>query len=196
MLTCTGYVSAQKDGKPDFTGTWVFDEDKSKGPYGTKPEKYSVLHPNEERTLTIVIRHNGPQLNVAEKRLVEFFDDTGKFLRKEETDLSSLIYYTDGRGESNSYSMSTESPKQSSVTKWSGKEILVSLAWDESMMLNGKKLQPPTFVFSISKNGKELKIGHMGNEIKFEADDRNPGIVREYSVRAPVFGQKVYRKVE
>ena len=193
MLICAGSVSAQKNGKPDFTGVWVYDEDKSRGFRGVKPDKYSLLYPNEKMTETMKIEHNGSQLTVAVKRMFEFFDDAGKPVRKEEVALPVLTFYTDGRGEINSF---VENETRASKTKWSGKEILVSLAPDDSLKLDGKKMKPIPFTFSLSKKGKELKVSHLGEEVKYDTNRLTGTIQRDYSVTTAVFGKRVYIKVE
>lgn len=184
----TGAIFAQKKAKPDFSGTWVLDEDKSRGVFDSKLDKFSVLYPNQKKTDTIIIEHLEPKIALTEKRLIERFDGAGGLIGKDEAVLSSLVFFTDKRGESNVFGSNV--PPQWSATAWSGKDILISLKQGD------KKKNASMLMFSLSKDGKELEIKNMIYEIKFDESPRSPGIRTEYSVSTAAGGKKVYKKVE
>jgi hypothetical protein len=183
---CVGNVSAQKKGKPNFTGTWVFDEDKSRGPFDLTLDKHSDLFPDQKKTDILIIEHTEQQLGITEKRLIENIDSAGISVNKEESILSRLNYFTDKRGENNVYH--TDGLKQWSITNWSGNDIRVSLT-------QGKKKNATIMIFSLSNGGKELVVKNMIYEIKVERDERT-GATREFSVMTAAGGKKVYNKVE
>lgn len=179
IAICAGTVSAQKKAKPDFTGTWVLDLDKSapltKWMLKKRPDPSGAVEKRTTETLTIT--HTEPQFEVAIKETLETLDSAGKVTGKTETVLSTLILFTDKRGEINTFPWDQQ---HSSVTTWKNKEIFTSVIIDKGNSDLG------ILKFALSKNGKELKVttvGIYGGEIDLEA-----------KVMVPM--AKVYTKVD
>lgn len=182
MLTCAGYVSAQKSGKPNFSGTWLLDRSKSKvSPFESKPASPAV-DPKRKESDLIVIEHIDPKFTALEKQITETFDDSGALIDKNEFIVSNLTYFTDGRGEKNTFQ---SNQFHSSETKQSGRKITVTITVDE------KKRKYSIFEFSLSKDGKELTIQNSGYEAHYDTTTR-----KDYFFAFPVTGKKTYRKIE
>lgn len=95
--------------RPDFSGTWVFDAEKS---HYNNPESRLARE-------TLAISHAEPEVRV--KRM---FTATGGEERTVE-----LVYYTDGRGEKNAvvghYDRVVLSGTAESETKWKGARLVI-----------------------------------------------------------------------
>jgi hypothetical protein len=177
IAICAASVSAQKKAKPDFTGTWVLDIEKSSDLYKKLSKKPAAAASDtvEKRTETITITHTEPRFEVSTKETLEAFDSAGKLTGKTETILSTLILFTDKRGEINTFQWKRQ---HSSVTAWDGKKILTAITFDKD------KRQLGTIIFALSKDGKELRAANMGI---------SPGGV-DVSVMVPM--GKVYTRVD
>jgi hypothetical protein len=181
MLICAGYVSAQKNGKPDFSGTWLLDRSKSKvSPFESKPASRAA-DPRRKESDLIIIEYLDPKFTAIEKQIIENFDDSGALIDKNEFVLSNLTYFTDGRGEKNTFQ---SNQFHSSETKQAGRKIIVTINVDE------KKRKYSVFEFSLSKDEKELTIQNSGYEVHYDTTTR-----RDYFFAFPVTGKKTYRKI-
>ena len=90
-------------GKPDFSGTWVFDKSKSKlGQLERTPLANAAV--------TLVIAHKDPELKITQKASLNGQDRT-----------LDLVYYSDGRGETNPPLLGSREVK--SKTKWDGNKL-------------------------------------------------------------------------
>jgi hypothetical protein len=112
VLFCAASVSTQtskrdqatEKPRPDFSGTWVRDNSKSNlGPFNGSPMARAEL--------TLVIAQHDPELKVSRKLKLSDKELTG-----------GLVYYTDGRGETNPSSFSRAEVK--SRTTWDGDKIV------------------------------------------------------------------------
>lgn len=100
--------------KPDLSGTWAFDHSRSNvGKSSTAYDEIKITHHDPEFRIIRTITING------------------------KSELKELIYYTDGRGETNptttwlSTSPDPKSPRPaqtSSKTKWSGERVVIRSA--------------------------------------------------------------------
>lgn len=153
IAVCAGSVSAQKKAKPDFTGTWVLDEDKTFDLL-KKLSKKSAPSPEAalKRTTTLIIHHTDPRFEFSEKHVIEKFDDAGKITGKTESILPTTILFTDKRKEVNIYQ---DNRPLSSVTAWDGKRIQTVITLDKD------RRQLRTVTFSLSRDGNELQIKYM-----------------------------------
>lgn len=94
ITLCAGSVIAQKKAKPDFTGTWVLDIDKSSDLYKKLSKKPAAASDTvEKRTETINITHTEPGFEVSEKQTLETFDSAGKLTGKMEDPLHPYVVY-------------------------------------------------------------------------------------------------------
>ena len=114
LLSCAAPSRAQSNSKktaardrPDFTGTWVLDA--SAGNYGR-------FNPEAARGgVTLVVTHREPEITVTRKFVVGGQERT-----------QQLVYYTDGRGESNPAMTAEQFFK--SKTKWSGRKLVTTIS--------------------------------------------------------------------
>jgi len=104
-----GVVAGQKEqpkppGKPDLSGTWAFDKSKS---------KLGMLErtPLANAEVTLVIVHKDPELKVTQKGSLNG-----------QTSSLDLVYYSDGRGETNPPMFGSREVK--SKTKWDGNKLV------------------------------------------------------------------------
>lgn len=91
------------ESRPDFSGTWIFDEKRS-----------SVENEGFYKNYTLIISHAEPEIKITR---------TAIFMGKNKS--KDLILYTDKRGETNFPFFSEENPKVKSKTYWK-KNTLVS----------------------------------------------------------------------
>lgn len=91
----------QKRTPPDLSGTWIMEES------GTK----RILEPPD---LTLIINHQEPEI-----RIKRTFTLAGKQQEQE------LVYYADGRGESN-LTLRGGKSESDSRTKWKGDRLVIS----------------------------------------------------------------------
>src|SRR5947199_9360145 len=100
LLACVSYFHAnartgyQKQTRPDLSGTWTMERSKM---------KESLLNPSE---LTLIITHQEPEIRI--KR---------RFTLGSKRQEQDLVYYTDGRGESNVALGGGKNKSESSRTK-------------------------------------------------------------------------------
>ncbi len=180
-IFCGSYANAQKKNKPNFTGTWILDESTSKNPFQSLKKSPQSVDPKRKVVRFIIIEHLDPAFNVTERQQVETFNDAGDLTEKIETTLSKLVYYTDKRGESNLFQ---SNQVHSSITKWNGKDVFVVVTLDE------KKDNSSIFNFALSKDGKELTILNLGQQITYDLTSNG-----NYSLPIPIGGKNVYKKV-
>jgi hypothetical protein len=173
-------VFAQKTGekkkkeKPNFSGTWVYDEAKSnKASKEIFKSQKKISNSKRKQINKFIIEHSTDMIKITETVLVEIFDESGKAIEKIEKTFPSKIYYTDKRGEQN-----TDEKDQpvESITQWKDKKILVTV-------LDKKKEQVSTISFSLSKDGQELKAIYL----TFKSDG---GFVSPLG-----FGDRVFNKM-
>lgn len=107
-----------KANKPDFSGKWELDFKKSEFMKGMSGDKIADTIARKEGTKkenvsysTLFIEHHDPELKVIEK---SGFGDRA----------TEEIYYSDGRGESNTTTIKGSS---SSTTKWDGKRLVTTV---------------------------------------------------------------------
>ena len=151
-LACAGYVSAQTKSKPDFSGTWLLDRSKSKvSPFESKPAS-PAADPKRKESDLIIIEHVDLKFTATEKQITETFDDSGALIDKKEFVLSNLTYFTDGRGEKNTFQ---SNQLHASETKQTGRKIIVTITVDE------KKRKYSVFEFSC-KGWKGITIQNSG----------------------------------
>jgi hypothetical protein len=119
-------LSAFAQTRPDFSGTWVLDREKSRfGPFADSPVA------REEVTLTVV--HRDPELRITRRSRAEG--------GREET--RELLFFTDGRGELNPATLGRVGT--STKTNWEGSKV-VARAKLERRAAGGK-----TVTFEVSE---------------------------------------------
>ena len=91
-------------GRPDFGGSWT--RDRSKSDFGRLRDS-----PDAKRDVTLLVSYEEPTLKLTRRTSFE-----GREERQE------LVYYTDGRGETNPSTLGRVGLK--SQTKWDGKKIV------------------------------------------------------------------------
>src|SRR5258706_9933078 len=94
FLLCSSLCSAQNigtsptaQGQADFKGTWVLDDSNGKS---NKTKRSS------SREVTLVITHHEPEIRIARN-----------FKEKGHERIDEVVYYSDGRGETNPTSLRT-----------------------------------------------------------------------------------------
>ncbi len=126
FLLCCNLCSAQDtrtaftaQGQFDFNGTWVLDNSNGKS---NKPKRSS------SREVTLVITHHEPEIRI-----------TRNFKEKGRERIDEVVYYSDGRGETNPTSLRTflqKNPdeKVKSETRWAGTKLVskYSVRWNVS----------------------------------------------------------------
>ncbi len=144
FLFCAASVSAQTDKqnqaaekpRPDFSGTWVRDNSKSNlGPFNGSPMARAEL--------TLVIVQRDPELKVSRKLKL-----SDRELRRE------LVYYTDGRGETNPSSFSRAEIK--SKTRWDDDRIVAQSPHSRTTPAGGTINIDTTDRWELSSDGKTL----------------------------------------
>lgn len=116
--------------KPDFSGTWVLDEKKSKIADG---------YWNYELNIT----HTEPEIRIAERRLI-----------KGQNKSANVIYYTDKRGEKNPSHF--YEPEIESATSWKDNSIVRKY---KILTREKNKFQSETIeTYTLSKDQKTLTV--------------------------------------
>ncbi len=106
-------------GPADFTGSWVFDESNGNSNKGKR---------GSSREITLAITHREPEIRI-----------TRNIKEKGRERINEVVYYSDGRGETNMTSLRTfaatnPDEKVTSETKWHGNKLVTkySMRWNVS----------------------------------------------------------------
>ncbi len=134
-LSAAGARDEKKKAHPDFSGTWALD--RSKSDFGIFDER-----PIAKADVTLVVAHAEPELKVA--RTIKLND-------KRES--SSLVYYTDGRGETNPGLFGVSEIK--SKTTWEGGKLVARSKLKRGGAQTHAELEL-TEKWSLSGDGKTL----------------------------------------
>jgi len=137
----------KKNDKPDLSGTWQLIESKN---FADKNKS-----DGEPKKLTLEISYNEPKL-----RIVRIWHKNDSEKRSED------IYFSDGRGETNSdYNNKTEATK----SKWDGKEFVI----ERTVMITPEGMKPGV---------KDIKIKWI-TKLKLSDDGKNLTFI--YNASAP-----------
>lgn len=167
---------------PSFTGTYVLDEASSYDiETNVLKQKLRAADPKRKVTNLLVIDHREPEINITIKQRVETFDDAGKLLKTDELIQSEKKYFTDKRGEKNTYPGDNT---YASTTNQSGRDIFIVIAADvRNRSFNNLN-------YSLSKDGSEITLVNIGYKVE-------PDWTTGSTVMAPsaLRSNKYYRKV-
>lgn len=143
---------------PNFTGTYVLDEARSYDiETNVLKQKLRSADPKRKVTNLLVIDHREPEINITVKQRIEIFDDAGKLLKTDELVQSEKKYFTDKRGEKNTYPGDNT---YGSTTNQSGRDIFVVIAADvRNRSFNNLN-------YSLSKDGSEITLVNIGYKVE------------------------------
>lgn len=139
LLSCLTFCLGQDSkiipvtSKPDLSGTWVDVTQTIAG----SPKTDSFY-----KDLTLTVLQRGPELRI-----------TRKFTSNKKERSQELVYYTDGRGESNPEIQGKQVVK--SITKWDG-DVLISKGVHRIVLAGDILTFQTTDMWQISRDGTKL----------------------------------------
>ena len=179
---CITPVSAQKSkkGKPNFSGTWILDESKSKDVMKELfKSSQKIVDSNNKITNQLVIEHNDPEVKLTETATIETSDVSGKLTEKREKVFPSQKFFTDKRNEEN---VSEKNEPYKSTTVWKRKNIVIAT--------NDGKKQTSITEFILSKDGKKLTVMTLSFLKQYDSVTS-----KDYFIGLPFGGKRVFKKV-
>ena len=125
--------SKEEGAKPDFSGAWIRDNNKSSGLQG----------PLATAELAVSITHKDPEFRIA--RSIKL---------NEQQMTQELVYYTDHRGETNPATIGSGEVK--SKTKWTKNKIETTASWSRTSRTGDVSNFDSTEKWELSADGKVL----------------------------------------
>jgi hypothetical protein len=163
LLACAASAAAQEKGKgeepprPDLTGTWVQDLQKSRYPW---PRDLKTA-----TTITLVIEHREPELKV--RQLINARDYVPE----------TALHYTDGRGEKKPMAAPARGVVRTK-TRWKKSRLVVSGRVEpESSQIGERHVLEYTETWEVSADGKVLtKVRSYTNLLQSSSSPSRPDL--------------------
>ena len=169
-LAQAGNKNSTVQSRPDLSGTWVLDKSKI-DPKGADDDLV-------QDGMTLIVLHRDPEIKI-----------TRKFRSKKKDHVQEIVFYSDGRGETNPIRIGTGRIK--SRTTWEDNKLVSSSLW-RSQTERGVRERKVVNSWELSPDGKTLIQTVMYSRSRIINPERagflvegEPSVTRRVFNRAP-----------